>query len=123
MWFEITGDSYIVHVMEIVGAAGAASYMAKYVAKTFDGRIAEGLGMRRRWSSSGGFPFGGLIKLAQTEKGGWKTRTWRKTIDGEAGGPEDLLERVGDLEVLAMTRKRKLKGLAMELAGKVGNGK
>lgn len=120
LWLSVTGDSYIVHVVPIVGAAGAASYMAKYIAKEFDSRVATDLGMARRWSTSNGFPFGGQVRLAQTDKG-WYRKQWRKSWTGEIGGPDDLMERVGDMEVMEMTRKRKLKGLAMELARKVGN--
>ena len=116
MWYEVTGDSWIVHAVPVVGARAGASYMAKYLYKGFETRDTEALGMERRWSSSRGFPYGGRLRLAQTENGGWD-RKWfvgRRHWSIEIGGPDDLMERVGDLEVLAITRKRKLDGLAME---------
>ncbi len=64
-WYQVTGDSYIIHA-EGVGTPGdAGRYMAKYLTKTFgmESRL-EVLGMTRRWSTSRGWPGGGRMRLA-----------------------------------------------------------
>ena len=35
-WYEVTGDSYIVHTVIVTGAGGAGGYMSKYMGKEFD---------------------------------------------------------------------------------------
>lgn len=85
-WYAVTGDSYIVHTTPVVGAYGAAGYMAKYLVKTFgQEREAKALGMSRRWSSSRGWPGAGRIRLAPTLDEGWKERifTYSKVPLGE----------------------------------------
>ena len=77
-WYSVTGDSYIVHTRPVVGHEKAAAYMAKYVSKTFgeEGRMAA-LGMKRRWSSSRGWPGSGKLRLQVTEDEDWKERYFR----------------------------------------------
>lgn len=98
-WKEITGDSYIVHGREVIGAEGAASYMGKYLTKTF-GREdrTDFTGMVRRWSSSRGWPGNSDLHLRQTDTGGWEERLFRSGGIEERflGGPDDLLERNGE---------------------------
>lgn len=78
LWWDITGDSFIVHATPVISAAGAAAYIGKYVGKTMYDRSAyESLGIKRRWSSSRGHPGSGRLRLAQTEKGGWLKRSYQ----------------------------------------------
>ena len=76
-WYAVTGDSYIVHAIPVLGAKGGAAYMAKYVSKTFgmEGRL-KALGMARRWSSSRGWPGSGRMRLAPSAEGGWYERVF-----------------------------------------------
>ncbi len=106
-WYIVTGDSYIVHAMPVVGAVRAGAYMAKYMGKEFDGTRAEELGMARRWSSSRGWPGNGRLRLAQTEKGGWDRHQFAPGHwpDDVVGGPEDLLQRTGDDLTREMSEK------------------
>ncbi len=77
-WYAVTGDSYIVHTTPVVGARGAASYMAKYLVKTFGQEDrAKALGMRRRWSSSRGWPGAARQRLAPTLTKDWYERVFR----------------------------------------------
>jgi len=116
-WWMVTGDSYIVHATEVVGAENAGGYMAKYLEKEFDGERAERLGMARRWSSSRGWPASGRLRLAQTERGGWKRTAWAPHYVPEdiVGGPKDLMERSGD----DLTRKRAAERARKAFIGKV----
>ncbi len=74
-WYAVTGDSYIIHTTPVLGAGGAAAYMAKYLSKTFgnEGRL-KALGMRRRWSSARGWPGAGRQRLSPTVHEGWYER-------------------------------------------------
>ena len=76
-WYAVTGDSFIVHTTPVLGADGAGAYMAKYLVKTFgqEGR-AKALGMRRRWSSSRGWPGSGRQRLAPTLDQDWYERVF-----------------------------------------------
>jgi len=118
-WKEVTGDSYIVHAIEVTGALAAASYMAKYMGKEFDGERAKALGMARRWSTSRGWPGNGRLRLRQTEEGGWARSTWAPHHVGEdiAGGPKALLVRSG----LDLTLALKAEGARKRLISKVGS--
>lgn len=56
-WLTVTGESFIVQVMDVAGAAGAASYLAKYLTKGVHQREElEALGFVRRWSCSANWP-------------------------------------------------------------------
>ena len=99
-WYELTGDSDIVHAIPVVGAEGAGGYMAKYLEKTFgmEDRL-KAVGMSRRWSSNRGWPGAGRLRLKQTEDGGWAQRKYEKgRIPVESlvtGG--DISERAGEM--------------------------
>jgi len=123
-WFAVTGDAYIVHATEVVGAEGAGAYMAKYLQKEFDGARAEELGMARRWSSSRGWPGSGRLRLAQTEKGGWRRTAWAPHHVGEdiAGGPADLMERTGDDLTRARSVESARRKFVAEVTGYVVDG-
>ena len=73
-WFGVTGDSYIVHGTDVYSARGAGGYMAKYLLKGFDGERARALGMRRRWSTSKGWPGSGHMEL---DVDGWLVRNFQ----------------------------------------------
>ncbi len=77
-WRRVTkGTSFIVHAVPIGSAQGAASYLAKYMQKTFDGERSEELGMKRRWSKSNNWPSEPRARLEETKRGQW-TRHWFK---------------------------------------------
>lgn len=105
IWWRVTGDSYIVHTIPVKGAPGAASYMAKYLLKWFGRGVPQ---MRRRWSSSQGWPAAGRMRLKYDN---WLKRSFGYGFISEAdtGGPEWLLERVGDDLTKEMAAKRMLK--------------
>ena len=107
-WYAVTGDSYIVHARGVVGEEDAAKYLGKYISKGFMRSDREMLtGMARRWSSSVGWPGNMELRLAQTTKGGWEERLFRrgKMEDRFLGGPMDLLERVGEDIVMEYAKK------------------
>lgn len=111
-WYSVTGDSYIVHAMEVLGARGAASYMAKYLAKTFGAEDRhKALGMSRRWSSSRGWPGSGRMRLAPSEDGGWKERVFAYGhLGAEMVEPGTFL-RVGNERTVAFfEEKARLRG-------------
>jgi len=122
-WVAVTGDSYIVHGREVVGAAGAASYMAKYLVKTFTRPDREDqLQMVRRWSSSRGWPGNADLHLRQTDEGGWEKRMFQpgKIDERFLGGPEDLMERNGENIVAELHEKRNLRRQVMEMERMAG---
>lgn len=111
VWASVTGDSWVVHVVPVVGAGGAASYMAKYLPKGFDERDElERLGFKRRWSSTRGWPGGGRLRLRVTVEEGWNAVTFGpKGFKGYAPVPSEstlgLDDRVGtDLAVALVAR-------------------
>lgn len=90
-WQITTGDSWMVHAMPVVSAGGAASYLGKYMTKTFLTPYTT-----RRYSTSRGWPGSGHLELKQTGNGGWAKQTFQYGRTGrEMGGPKDLLERSG----------------------------
>ena len=106
-WQKVTGDSYIVHATEVLGASGAAGYMGKYLLKTFGAEGRHGaLGMKRRWSSSRGWPGSGRIRMAITDEKNWR----RKLCHWEPGFlpdeyVQDGLERSGNEVVLELSKR------------------
>ena len=106
-WFAVTGDSYIVHTIPVYGAGGAASYMAKYLAKTFgeEDRF-KALGMARRWSSSKGWPGTGRLRLAPSEGEGWKERVFSYGSLQADLVDVGTFDRVGDENTRAYFQKR-----------------
>ena len=103
-WYEVTGDSYIVHAIPVYSAKGAASYLANYVKKDFDKVRGEAYGMKRRWSTSHGWPGSGRLRLAHTE---WVRRDFVGGKFENLGGPDDLLERAGNPVALYLAEKKK----------------
>ncbi len=61
LWYEVTGDSYVVDVRPIIGdAKGVSLYLAKYLMKGALGeqrQLLESIGFSRRWSRTRGFPW------------------------------------------------------------------
>ena len=71
-WLDITGDSYIVDVRVVVGARGAAAYLAKYLAKGFERfSVLSDLGFKRRFTTLRNWPGFGRLRLRGTEEGWW----------------------------------------------------
>lgn len=111
-WYGVTGDSYNTHVVPVIGAMTAGSYMAKYLDKAFMARRElEKLGVLRRWSTSRGWPGGGRLQLKQSEGAGgpgWSKRVMRPLASSvEVGGPDELMERFGEDLTLALSEKAK----------------
>lgn len=80
-WREITGDSYVVDVVEVADSGRGASYLAKYVAKAFgEGEVFRLLGFHRSWSRSRSWRVE-RFQLETTVKDGWSKV--------EFGGPRD----------------------------------
>ena len=109
-WFKVTHDSFVVYATPVVGAEGAGAYMAKYLAKTFGSEDRhKALGMKRRWSSSRGWPGSGRMQLEPTMEGGWKQRDFAYgklpalQVDG------GTFRRVGNENTLAYFEKKKAK--------------
>ncbi len=79
-WSAVTdGESYICFAVPVTGAAGAASYLAKYMAKTMF-RDVQG----RRYSKSLGWPSEKRRRLLPGPKG------WRRHLWTAGGMPQDL---------------------------------
>lgn len=56
-WFDVTGDSWVVDCRFVLGAKGAASYLAKYLTKaSSEYRYLKSLGFHRRWTCSRNWP-------------------------------------------------------------------
>lgn len=117
-WWSVTGDSYIVHTVGVTGAKGAGAYMAKYMTKAFSLERSMALGMKRRWSTSQGWPGSGKLQLVQTVERGWgsveylamtvdKSLLGQYKRDGTRASQDDLLERTGPEGIVEVARKRK----------------
>ena len=105
-WQEVTLDFYIVHAREIDGPLKAAWYMSKYLKKTFlaEDRLRD-FGMKRRWSSSRGWPGNARLKLAHED---WSLIMHLPGHKGKEGSSDlTLLERQGTDLAQAMGAKRK----------------
>lgn len=72
LWLDITGDSNVVHVSDIMSPAGAAGYVAKYLAKTLLSNDLEALGYTRRWSRSRDWPGDAEVRLKGTVDSVWR---------------------------------------------------
>jgi hypothetical protein len=104
VWYEITGDSFVVDFREVYSPEGAGAYLGKYLEKTMDSGTVrqrlEELGFLRRFTTSRNFPRGSLTMYG-TIIGAWTRHYWREGFyaDNEVkkGRYADrLLERVGD---------------------------
>lgn len=107
-WALVTGDSFIVHTVPVVGAEGAGSYMAKYLGKTFgsEQRMKE-LGMKRRWSSSRGWPGNGRMRLKPTEEGDWYETVYRKSAPSGEEIDKGTFEKTGSSDEMVAYFKAK----------------
>jgi len=95
LWFKVTGDSYITHAMPVGGAGGMATYLSKYMMKTFG---QDRTGMSRRWSTSWNWPGNGRVRLRETVRKNWavvKYMPGHKASDLKEEGPKALLQRTG----------------------------
>ena len=109
-WVHITGDSFMCFATEVTSAVGAASYMAKYMQKTFLRKGYDG----RRFSTSRDWPGGERIRLRVTQEGGWShIRRWPlshfPSTENLNPREEDLLDRVGDDITIAIMRRKQIK--------------
>ena len=97
-WYQVTGNSYIVHGVAVSSSEGAGQYMAKYLAKTFSQaeRMAE-LGVNRRWSTSRGWPGNGKLELAQKAWVSHRFELGHLDVSRLGASSDRVLERVGDL--------------------------
>jgi len=96
-WYEVTGDSYVVHANWVTDAKKGANYLGKYLGKEFDVPRAAALGMARRWSTSRNFVGKGRLRLLQTERG-WDRVSFADGHVSEEllGGPDHLTVRNGN---------------------------
>ena len=78
VWYGVTGDSFMVHASPVAGGRDPGDYMGKYLDKSFDAERAKALGMRRRWSSSRGWPGSGRMRLEPTLEDDWKVVEYQK---------------------------------------------
>ena len=113
-WWAITGDSFMVHGLEVDPGKRAGTYMAKYMHKTFEREW-----VKRRYSTSRGWPAGGRMRLRATAEHRWDyIRMWppdRFPKYGELNPEEgDLLERVGEDVVAALERRWRNKAARRE---------
>ncbi len=98
VWSAVqNGESWIVHCVPVRGAGGAAVYLAKYMAKEFDGERMEVLGMKRRFSKSRNWPSEPRARLEGSHGKGWR-RSWFKEgwVDVESLKP-GLSEEAGKM--------------------------
>ena len=100
-WYEVTGDSYIVQATPVIPGKDAGGYMAKYLTKTFgaEGRM-KALGMKRRWSSSRGWPGSGRPRLRPSVEKNWEHREYKKGGLHQDWEEQCDIERVGSLLVI-----------------------
>ena len=76
LWHEVTGDSYVVDARPVLGAAGAASYVGKYLLKAMGDRDEmERRGFKRRYSCSRSWP-GDQLQLKGTVEKRWLEPEW-----------------------------------------------
>jgi len=118
-WFKVTGDTDIVHGTPVLSGEGAATYMGKYLTKSFawDEEYRSLCGMERRWSSSVGWPGSGRIRLKYTTQGLWHRSDFRPgpVEDTQLGGPDELLERDGEDFVKLAFEKGQVKKLVKSM--------
>ncbi len=109
-WNSITHDSYIVHAEPVLTAPGAGRYLAKYLSKGYGSRgLLPALGVKRRWSCSQNYPRGirPRLRLSKPYGPGWPVLNLKYGRESERpfGGPQHLLEKVGDDLALLLSAK------------------
>lgn len=116
-WLAVTGDSYWVHTSPVIGPAGAASYMSKYMAKGF--LDPADTGMSRRWSSSKNWMGAGRVRMAGSAVKAWAAITLvpGRHLDDQFlamvnAGKEALTTQVGE-NLTMVVRKRVATGHAV----------
>ena len=118
-WFAITGDTEIVHAEPVHGAGQVASYVAKYLGKTFGDRTGlEAMGFSRRYSCSGGWPAGQRLRLLESKGAGgpgWARREMYRGLLEEGGQPE-LLQRTGDVMLMEILARQQALRPSMKIA-------
>lgn len=73
VWEDITGDSYVVYVGKLKRTSGYSTYMAKYMGKSLSERnTLEGMGFKRAFTTSRGFPRPEQMRLAGSQIGSGK---------------------------------------------------
>lgn len=130
VWYAVTKDSWMVHVMPVLGAAGAAAYLGKYMVKNMMYRKdLEDAGFTRRWSSSRGWPGSGRVRLKQSGAGGgmlrkdgtrsgWWDIRWSKLYDGPLGSKnKELEEKVGNEWLIYLQYKHGRRAQLTKLGG------
>lgn len=74
-WFHATGDSWVVDCKPVLGAAGAATYLTKYLTKAIGHRDhLRDLGFKRLYSTSRNWPGYHRLRLNITLRNGWEER-------------------------------------------------
>lgn len=127
VWYDITGDSYIVFCEDVFSPAGAAVYLAKYLMKGFGGYRGEmeERGFKRRWSRSRNWPKAD-VSLEGTVNDRWfSTEFWIEDGVGGAYARESakaseghaLLNRVGPRELLEYESRMIRKKLLAQVEG------
>lgn len=80
-WYEVTGHSYVVDARRVRGKFGIASYLSKYLVKSYGGDTRERLedaGFLRRYSCSRNWPRGAHMKRRGTIEKSWRVEGWEK---------------------------------------------
>jgi len=78
-WLAATGDSYVVWAEHVYSAAGAGSYLGKYLVKSFGTRCRlKELGYERRFVCSRNWPSPGPLKMRGTVMETWDSVRWSK---------------------------------------------
>lgn len=107
-WYEQTGDSFVVDCETVRSVAGTASYVQKYMAKSFAGdrSTMASLGFKKRWTSSRDWPRAEPLHLLGTELGLWERVTrykgpWAKYSNHSEDEPVLMRDMAEDQELEA----------------------
>lgn len=130
LWLKVTGDSYIVNVRPVMGASGAAAYLAKYLGKgVMDRDALEELGFLRRWSCSNNWPRGQL-QTRGVDGGYYESSTYfgPRSPGGESAYADSLadvghplLELVGEPALVSDSKRLNKKRLMKIFGGYLDN--
>ena len=81
VWYNVTGDSWIVDVRKVGSREGAAWYLCKYLGKTLYGEGREAIaevGYSRRYMASGNWPRGSQMRRRGTVEKKWVRTSWAR---------------------------------------------